>query len=72
MMRICVHVKYQCVHTCPTRWFGVASHEAFPACVSSLHSKALSPQQRLDIVPGMHEESLCVFTWSDSGPAAAK
>ena len=59
MMSMCVHVKCQCVHACPTQWFGVASHEVFPACVSSLHSKALSPQQRLDFVPGMHEESLC-------------
>jgi len=59
MMSICVHVKYQCVHTCPARCFGIASREAFPVCASSPHSKALLPQQRLAIIPGMHEESLC-------------
>jgi hypothetical protein len=62
---------YTSTANCAACQVGIAPHAAFPACVSSPHSKALTRRKRLAIVHGVHEESLHSLTWSQLGPNAA-
>lgn len=65
------HLHTHQLPTCAACQVDIAPHAAFPACVSSPHSKALTHRKRLAIVHGVHEESLQSLTWSQSGPNAA-